>query len=149
MLSTSPWTITAQLNVQIGWSQIICYSCTNNIGTITKDNYVVTQKPSICYTSLGPETTTPPTNPKLVAHSSTTSSSTINTWSDFFSNLDATNCPVTLCTLKAIGCVNSYASAYPIGKLSITSSTSLEAVVNIDQGWTETVCIICTNDNGI
>ena len=52
------------------------------------------------------------------------------------------------CKLFAPGCVTTYASAYPTGRLSFPSSTptSLFADVSSHDSWDETVCVQCTND---
>lgn len=46
----------------------------------------------------------------------------------------------------AIGCTNTYVSAYPIGRLTISATSEILAVSNIDSGWSELVCVVCTNN---
>jgi hypothetical protein len=52
----------------------------------------------------------------------------------------------------ATGCVNTYASAYPSGYLSVAGTTPFaisSSTAAVLAGWTENVCVTCTNGVGI
>ena len=51
----------------------------------------------------------------------------------------------TVCKIFAIGCIETYSP----GHLSISSPNGLiKAAQNIKQGYTETVCVKCSNSEG-
>ena len=56
-------------------------------------------------------------------------------------------CTPNLCELRAAGCLNTYASAYPSGHLimGVAVPFTLTAVISSATNWVETVCIYCTN----
>ena len=51
MAAGDPFTITANKNIQAGWTETVCLECTNGLQTIKFPNYVVTQVRD-CSTSL-------------------------------------------------------------------------------------------------
>ena len=60
-----------------------------------------------------------------------------------FENSDKVNCPVTACTLEKAGCTGTPA------KTSIDPTTFTISGIETDpSGWTESVCITCTNAGG-
>jgi len=82
-------------------------------------------------------------NPKVFTYVYTTTPDTVGIWSTFFLN-SGTGCPVTSCTLKAVGCTN----AYVAGQLTITGTApiggtpwTVKAYKNVVYGCTETICI--------
>ena len=71
-----------------------------------------------------------------------TAAQLIETWIAYFTNSDTVNCPMTSCTLKNVGCINPYSG----GAHLQTNGAQVEAFQNIGAGWTENVCVECTND---
>jgi len=83
-----------------------------------------------------------PTNPTL-AYNTGTPTSQVGSWTDFMQNSDATNCGITSCLIKRPACN----AAYVPGELSIAGSSpwAITANQNIQAGYTETICVECTN----
>jgi hypothetical protein len=83
-----------------------------------------------------------PANPTLIFDAVTTTES-VGDQSVFFENADGLNCPITSCSILAVGC----GTAYPPGELSISGSFpfTVTSNKNVLVGWTETVCIECSN----
>ena len=105
---------------------------------------MVTQTQSPCFTSL---TDASPAKANVALTYDASTIDTIGQVSDFVVNSDATNCPVTTCGLYAAGCTTPYATAYPSEHLVIESATpwTITARRNNYHGYTETVCVKCTN----
>jgi hypothetical protein len=147
--TSSTWAITSLRNSNINWVENVCLKCTNGQQTINYDNYQVVQSNNQCYTSLTIKSTPAATNPKVLAYSSSPATATVGLWTDFVTNSQTSpTCDPLSCSLLAVGCVNTYASVYPFGMLSITSPTTVTGNTNSHTAWTETVCVKCTNDNG-
>jgi len=70
------------------------------------DNFVVTQSPLDCSTSLSAATPAP-SNPTF-AYDAVTTTETIGGWSLFVANDEPTNCALFNCYLREAGCVTSY-----------------------------------------
>jgi hypothetical protein len=89
---------------------------------------------------------TPDTSPTLIYDSITTTGS-LGDWTTYFVNADTVNCDITSCVLKAQGCL----TAYSPGNLVIAGSMpfAITATKNIPAGWSETVCVECTNAQDI
>jgi hypothetical protein len=117
MAGSSPWGFTSVKNVMAGWSEYICLKCTNGQQTINYDSIVIKQDAVNCYTTLSAPSTLP-TNPLTIAYASSPTTQTIGTWSTFAQNSDTSGCPVTSCSIKAIGCSGAYTGSY----LTITGS---------------------------
>ena len=106
------------------------------------------QSENPCYTSLTAKSSPAPTNPKIFAYSASPTVGSVGTWSDFITNTAASGCVPTSCTILAKGCLNTYASAYPSGKLSMSDAVTIQASINNHNTWSEIVCIKCTNAAG-
>ena len=148
-ISTST-TVTANVNIGAGYSETFCISCTNDAGGLTLDtknldNYQVQQSANPCITALNPIAPSP-TDPLIFTyHASNTQ--TIGDWTTFMTSTSSPTCDPTSCTLYGAGCSTAYATAYPGGKTSIAGSTpwAITAARNENAGWTETICVLCTN----
>jgi hypothetical protein len=142
--ASSPWALTAVQNVVLGYTETVCISCSNGLDTQTH-TYNIAQNALICTSTLSAAASVK-ANPTMAYNSVTTTEST-GIWTDFFQNSDTTNCPVTACTLYASPCPTAYATTYSSGKqlMSGISPWGITANKNILAGWTETVCISCTN----
>ena len=92
-----------------------------------------------CSTALTPITSNP-TNPVLTYNTGTPTSD-LGGWTIFVTNADTTNCAITSCVLKESGC----GSAYSAGELTITSPWTVTANQNVQAGYSEPVCVSCTN----
>lgn len=146
MAATSPWTITALRNFQTEWRETVCISCTNGLDVVQIDNYQVVQSENMCFTALIAKSSPPPTNPKTFAFSASPSVMTVGTWTDFVAVASGvTGCDPTSCSLMAVGCLNTYASAYPSGRLTMADALTVQAQVNVFNGWSEMICIKCSN----
>jgi len=51
-VNSSPWTINADKNVNLGYTESMCISCTNGIQTIIYPNYAVSQTENPCRSSI-------------------------------------------------------------------------------------------------
>ena len=103
----------------------------------------MTQSADPCLTSLSALTPADVT----VAFDSVTTSGSVGQWDTFFANSDAANCPVTSCTLYGFDCSTAYATAYTGPEMSVAASTPFVITAMNDNaaGWTEAVCVSCTN----
>ena len=74
-----------------------------------------------------------------------TTSESIGDWATFFTKAGA-GCAVTSCIVMAAGCT----AAYTGNKFTLTLTTpfAINAKKDVAGGYSETVCIKCTNDAG-
>ena len=72
-----------------------------------------------------------------------TGTEALGDYTNAFTNSESTDCPITSCSMKAQNCI----SAYVPGQLAMGASTpwALTANKNVFGGYTETVCLECTN----
>ena len=82
-----------------------------------------------------------PSNPSFAYNSAGTES--VGDMNTFFVNADSTNCAITSCTVFLADC----SSAYTSGLISMASSSPFAMTANRNEvgGYTETVCVSCTN----
>ena len=141
-------TFSANVNVQAGYTETVCLSCTNaangfDYDTITLDNYIITQTANPCLTSLSVLVLAPPTF--AYASSGTVP---IADWTNIIANSETSpTCDPTSCELRSSDCSQLYSTVYPMGRLTIASSSpwAITSVRNVVAGWVETVCLQCTN----
>jgi hypothetical protein len=60
----------------------------------------------------------------------------------------SSTCDPTACTLYSSGCTTAYATTYPSGRISMAATspwTLTMTTQSILAGWTETICLSCTN----
>jgi hypothetical protein len=89
-------------------------------------------------------TTPSPTNPNKFAYNGVSTTISVGDWSTFFENPGLDNCVMSSCDVyDNSDCLTAYAP----GELSTGSSSpfTITANRNIDGGWTETVCVKCSN----
>ena len=144
MDTTSPWKLTAYKNVSAGWTEHICMKCDNIQDSYSYDNYEMYQKKD-CRNHLS-IVSVPPNNPILTFNTVTTTTN-IGNMDSFFTNLDATICGITSCSIYLSDCSSAYSGSY----ISFTDSSpfNIVAVMNIQVGYTVDLCYTCTNNQDV
>jgi hypothetical protein len=144
---TTPFAITAVIGVEAGWSETICLKCSNGAlyDTETRQNFVITQAQNPCRISLSNLGAAPTSHPTMT-YDHLTTTELVGGWSLLFVSSDQTNCAISACLVMAQGCL----SVYGGNKLTIGSTNpfTITARKDYNPGYTETVCIKCTNDAG-
>ena len=140
---TTPFGITATKNVNGGYIETVCVSCSNTLQTIDYDNFKITQ--THCAVAITPKTVPPD---PMMTYSTAPSSQIVGDWTTYFTNADTTYCPITSCSLKNAGCGGAFSGA----QLSIPSAASpwsVSANKNVVAGYNEKTCVECTNGDQI
>lgn len=136
---STPWSVTAKRNTDAGYVVEVCIECTNGADTQTYDNFKVTQIRN-CGSALTAKADAPSSKEFNYVASGLEA---LGGWSTFFDNADDSNCGISSCVLKNSDCTGDY----PGGQLSVGSGSLFVVSANkgIQAGWTETVCIECSN----
>ena len=139
MAGSTPWAITANQNIQNGYTETVCVSCTNGLDTYSYFNFIVTQIRD-CATALTAKAGA--TNSFILFYQAA-STGPIGEWTTYFDDADTTNCAITSCVIKSADCSGAYAGSH----ITIASSLpfAIEGARSIQAGWTETICVECTN----
>jgi hypothetical protein len=143
--ATGTFAITALRNINAGYTETLCFSCTNaGLGTITVDNYDIVQSPDPCVSALS---VLAAPNPWLVSYNLPATNPMIGDETTYFMNLNLAGCTTTTMTLFDAACTVPYATAFPAGHLTIsgTAPFPITAADSVFAGWTETICISLTN----
>ena len=125
----------------VGYSEIVCVSCTNGAQTITLDDISYTQSASKCLTSLANADV--PVTEKTLEYMET--AQTVAVVTDFFKNTGEESCAATSCTLKAVGCTEPYSSTMLTAEGTSITNKNVDKTIAL-AGYTENVCVSCTND---
>ena len=135
------FTAQANTNVELGFKEQVCISCTNDFQTVDQDGYTVHQR-GICDNSLE-------ASGLDVAKEQTGYLDTADKkyypqgWEYFIKNTQMAKCPITACTLKTAGCKEPYTGD------GVVIGSKPDFVIgykqNVIQGYQDNVCLSCTN----
>ena len=140
MSSSSPWDVTASLDVSGGFSLTMCIECTNGDITVTKDDWEVELVDCTNVLSV-------PTAPTTIKQYATNPAKIYgNDWDSAFGNTDVTNCAITSCSLYDNDCSTPLSSSdiYFSGSLS-SGDLFVYAKRNVEAGYSLTICVVCSN----
>lgn len=132
-------------NVLPGYTRNVCFKCTNNnygkTYTTLTATYQVTQTRIDCEGKITYKSSRPTSY--TVAYAGASSVANVKTKSDFFD--ETTRCPITACSILNADCIAAYSGTL----ITIDTLTPFQIKAKTDQkpGYTEVICIQCTNNN--
>lgn len=143
--ASTPFTVTANRNVIAGYSETVCIECKNdNYGEIFQSisaPYTVSQAPA-CQLSMSVGSALP-ANPTLQYDSASPSTLVLPDSKVIYTEQWPAACTSHTCSMLASGCGGAYSGSKLI--MGPANAFSITAIRNVIAGYTETVCISCTN----
>ena len=134
--------VTAKQNVDAGYEDTVCISCSNSHGsTVEHDSWKVTQAPNCATLTAGSLTD------KVYDYDAGATTTTVYAFTDVFTNSKTSACPVTSCTLKQSDCSTALVAPFD-SLMTIEGSTPWTFKISQAQasGYPNVVvCYSCTN----
>jgi len=143
MDASAPWHITMSVTEPAGYSWSTCVRCSNGAQTIDLDNWLMTQTPLDCSSTMTPGSDI--VSSRSYGGATATAFVRGGEWNTYFQNTDETNCPITSCSLWEAGScgVTSFVSTNVYIESALPWRIYSEE--NVLAGYSHSICVRCSN----